>query len=197
MKEYNLEFNMFYLNADNFKEKNARILVATIANARLNDFMKFSCFAHIDFDESDKKHQFPHVTEFEKYNRTKTNCIVYDLTDNANNQRYYDKCFIYRTNSPHFSTYGFVFYNSETGKCNHIYNIEEEYDVICVKLMQSFLTMFNKPLFDFYAKKYDCTKGRNGLTVQDTPGIVEYEKMKQYMDDMKSGKYETHYKKVS
>lgn len=175
MNEYNLEFNYNYIDTDNFKQKSANILVSTIAGSRLNDYMKFSAWAHIDFNDEDKLHKYPHITELDKFSRSKTNCIIYDLVSNPyNNDNIYDKCFIYRSNNSKDSTYGFIMYNTITGKSSHIFYIIEIYDALCVRLIQFFNTLSKKHLFDYYNHRFYCCNNQYGLTLNDCPSLIDY-----------------------
>lgn len=177
MCDYKLKFIMCYLTTDNFREKSARLLMETFTQSRMNNFMKFDSFARIDFAEDDRKHERPMVTKFDKFNRSRTNCLIYDLVENIYNRNEYDKCFIYRSNGYRDSSYGCVFLNTKTGRTKHVFGIEELPDAICVKLMQIFNSMLNGPIIDFYSRKWDAIKNRNGLSQIDTPPETEYRKM--------------------
>lgn len=181
MKDYNLEFSMYYINTDNFKQKTAEILISVISNSRLFEQMQFSSYAHIEFEKDDKVHRFAKVIEFDKFNRSKTNCLIFDLKRTSFNNGEYDKCFVYRSNNYKESTYGFCFLNTETGKNNHIFNIDETPDELCHKITQTLHTLYNKPIYDYYAKQYDAVKGRNGLSAKDVPVVTDYNKL---MEDM-------------
>lgn len=177
MCDYKLKFIMCYLTADNFREKSARSLMCAFSQSRVNSFMSFDTFARIDFAEDDHKHEQPLVTRFDKFNRSRTNCLIYNLHETIYNRNEFDKCFIYRSNGYRDSSYGFVFLNTKTGKTKHIFGIEELPDAICVKLAQVFNSMLHTPIIDFYSRKWDAVKNRNGLKVCDTPPESEYCKM--------------------
>ena len=174
---YNIEFSMPYIETDTIKQKHYYILLQLINNSRLSEFMKFEGPGLIVFDEDDKKHWHPHVSLMDKYNRLKTNCLVFSLSENPNNMGYYDKLFLYYSTGSKISYYGYVMYDSKTNKSNHIYFIEDNYNDLTRCLNQSFIRMFDNTLYDYYAKKYDSVKSRRGLTIEDCPSIKEYEDM--------------------
>ena len=62
----------------------------------------------ITFDNEDVQHTNPTITLMEKYNRLKTNCLVYSLPENISNMNYYDKLFIYYSSGNKESYYGYV-----------------------------------------------------------------------------------------
>lgn len=193
MESYNIKFNMPYIEADTLKQKHYSILLSLIGNSRLQEFMKFDGPGLITFAEDDTKHWNPIVTRMEKYNRLKTNCLIYTLPENPNNMGYYDKLFIYWTAGSKISYYGYVMYNTNTGKNEHIYFIDDNYNDLTRCLNQSFNALFNKELFAYYAKKYDAVKGRRGLTLQDCPSIKDYENV---CNEMKNRVYEFAKRKI-
>lgn len=167
MKEtYNFEFKRWDFPCDNFKQKQALIIINTISGGRLMNDMVFDGYGHIEFNEEDVKHRYPIISYLDSYNRNKTNCLIYNLKNTQRNQGYYDKCFIYHSAGKQEGNYGYVFYNSETGDVSHKYFIEHEYDVLCVKLTESFNTLFKRPIFDFYATKHDNIKN-----LKNNPGV--------------------------
>lgn len=175
--DYKLEFILCYLNADNFKEKSARNLMNVIGGSRMMNFMTFDSFGHIDFAEDDSTHSHPLVSKLDKFSRSKTNCLIYDLKENIYNRAEYDKCFIYRSNGYREPSFGFVFLNTETNKCKHIFNIDELPDALCIKFMQVFNRMLESPIYDIYIKKWDALKGRKGLTREQIPSETEYQEV--------------------
>jgi len=159
MKEtYKFEFKRWNFPCDNFKQKQALIIINTIAGGRLNNDMTFDGYGHIEFDENDTKNRYPIINHLDGYNRNKTNCLIYDLKDTQKNQGYYDKCFIYHSAGRQEGNYGFVLYNTETGDVSHKYFIEHEYDTLCVKLTESFNILYKLPMFRYYSDKHDKIK---------------------------------------
>lgn len=185
MKEYNLEFSVYYINTDNFKQKNAEILISTFANSRIHEHLSFAGYANIEFSDDDRKHRYPHITELEKFARSKTNCLVFNMHKSGHNDKF-DKCFIYRSNNHREPTYGYVFYNTETGEMNHVWGVTEAYDALCIRITQTLNLMINTPLYDFYSKKFDAAKERNGLTKKDIPNLGDYNKMLEELEQRKN-----------
>lgn len=173
---YNLEFTHLYLDVVNFKQKQVSLLQGCISGGRLNDFMRFESYGYMSFDENDHKHQFPIVQLMDKFNRLKCNCLIYKLSRNSHNNGNFDKCFIYQTWGKN-NNYGFVFYNSKTHEMSNRCLLENAYDSLCIKLTQSFNTMLLNRIYNFYGKKYDCIKERNGNKLCDCSGIKDYETM--------------------
>lgn len=187
MEVFNIKFNMPYIEADVFKQKHYGILLATIGNSRLSEYMHFDGPGLITFNEDDRQHNNPIVTLMDKYNRLKTNCLVYSLPENTSNMGYYDKLFIYYSAGSKISYYGYVLFNTKTNKNEHIYFIDDDYNDLTRCLNQSFNRMYDETLYAYYGKKYDAVKGRRGLTMQDCPSIKDYEEM---MAERKNRVYE-------
>lgn len=182
--EYKFEFQHWFFATDNFKQKQIDNILCIIGNGRLNDFLKFSGYGNISFDENDKGHRYPTIVEQDKYNRFKSNCIIYDMTYNRFNNGKFDKCFIYHSNGNQIGNYGYVFYNTQTGKLSHIYFVEDTYDALCQSLIKSFYSLLKDELWiNYYAKKYDCCKKRNGLSMKDMPTISDYKRCKKNLEN--------------
>lgn len=144
MNSYDIELNTFYINYNNFKQKQVYNIQQVLGNSHLNLQMKFSSFALISFDKDDVKHKFMHISETENFNRIKTNCLVYDLLPTDINPGYYDKCFIYNDNGGRTGFYGYILLNTKTGRIDHVYNIEKESIEICKRLKKTFLLFIHK-----------------------------------------------------
>lgn len=175
MEEFNIEFNMPYIGVDTLKQKHYLVLTSTIGCSRLREYMKFEGPGLIVFADDDIKHCHPTVTLMDKYNRLKTNCLIYSLPENSSNMNYFDKLVIYYSAGSKISYYGYVLYNTKTGKSEHIYFVEDNYNDLLRCLNQTFNRLFDKTLYDYYGKKYDALKGRNGLTIIDIPTVKDYE----------------------
>ena len=187
MEVFNIKFNMPYIETDVIKQKHYGILLSTIGNSRLINYMHYDGPGLITFNEDDIQHNNPIVTLMDKYNRLKTNCLVYSLTENTSNMGYYDKLFIYYSVGTKFSYYGYVLFNTKTNKNEHIYFIDDNYNDLTRCLNQSFNHMYDKTLFEYYGKKYDAVKCRHGLTLQNCPTIIDYKSM---MKERKNRIYE-------
>lgn len=159
--KYNFEFWRWSFPCDNFKKKQAQLIINTIGGSRLCMDMSFESYGHIEFEPEDKHNRYPEISYLEDFNRLKTNCLIYNLKNTSKNQGVYDKCFIYHSAGSNEGNYGYVFYNTETGKMLHKYFVEHEYDALCVTLNKTFNTLFKEPVYKFYSNKYDSIKGKN------------------------------------
>ena len=177
--EYKFEFERYFLDTDNFKHKQVYNILGIISGGRLREYMRFFGYGNISYDPEDKEHRYPTVTELDKFNRLKTNCLIFDLSYNPLNNGKYDRCFIYNTIGHQIGGYGFVLYNTKTGKLSHKYFIEYTYDGLCQALTKSFDSLIRDELWiNYYGKKYDAMKRRNGLDVKDCPTLSDYERCK-------------------
>ena len=141
----------------------------------------------ITYDNEDVQHTNPTITLMEKYNRLKTNCLVYSLPENTSNMNYYDKLFIYYSSGNKESYYGYVLYNTKNGKNTHKYFIDDDYNNLTQCLNKTFIQMYNTTLYDYYIKKNDALKCRKGLTRKDCPTITDHANM---MNERKMRVYE-------
>ena len=159
--KYNFEFWRWNFPCDNFKKKQAQLIINMIGGSRLCGDMSFESYGHIEFAPEDKSNRYPEISYLEDFNRLKTNCLIYNLKNTAKNQGKYDKCFIYHTAGINEGNYGYVFYNTETGKMMHKYFIDHEFDTLCIKLNESFNILFREPIYNFFSNKFDSIKGRS------------------------------------
>lgn len=155
-KKYEPEMQLYYVNIGPFqKQTQAYILLSTIGNSALNEFMKFSCWANMWFDEeNDHKHRWPIIDELDAFTKNKTNCMVFDLYYNMNNNCKYDKLFIHNTNNQKEGTYGYLLYNSRTKKTLHRYIIEGTPDALCINLKRDFSLLYYIDKYEYYQKNY-------------------------------------------
>lgn len=132
---YDFDLDVHYIEFDNFRQKQVTMLKYIIGGSRLMFDMKFNCYATVTFDNDDTHHLHPHITETETFNRLKTNCLVYDMPVTSANKGYYNKCFIYQSIGPKGNGfYGYLLYNTESKKLNHVYYIEREEGALCRRL---------------------------------------------------------------
>lgn len=178
----NLEFNLYYLDVNNIKQKHYLILSNLIRMSHLGEYMVLNGPGHLYFEEDDHKHRYPKIEKLEQFNRNKVNCMIYDLPYNAKNDEFYDKMFIYYSDSK-TPYYGYLAYNQTTGKCVHRYLINGDYNDLTRVLNDFFETLFNSDIYEYYSKKYDALKNRNGLTSNDCPTVKDYEAMKKRKDE--------------
>lgn len=153
-KVYNLKATLLNVINSNFKLKSVENLINLIGKGRLNNQVKFSKYGLITYDENDTKNKFPIVTELDAFNRNKTNCIIYDITD-KDVKKYYNKMFIYKTIVKE-TVYGFYLLNTETGDCSHSYELGGEFDdELIVDITKSFNTIKKMNVWKFYSDKSD------------------------------------------
>ena len=179
---YEITLNFYYQTFDSFKQKGALILQGLFAGGRMIDYAKFHGYGLI----TTNGHKADKITieDTDKFNRLKTNCLIYDLTYNKYNPGKFDKLFIYRTNmSKDNAFYGYILYNTETGKMTNVYNIEYMDDKVYQYVYRSIVNLPNDKLWNHYSKKYDCLKGRDGLSLKEIPVLKDWKEMRQYYDD--------------
>lgn len=152
MNNYDIDLNVCYINFNNFKQKQVYNIQQVLGNSKLGMHMKFSTYALITLDKDDNLHTHLHIKETENFNRLKTNCLVYDLIYDDINKEYFDKCFIYNDNGGKNGFYGYILYNTKTGKMDHVWNITKESIEICQRLKKSFLLLIHKDKY----KPYFC-----------------------------------------
>ena len=179
---YDITLNFYYQTFDSFKQKNALLIQNLFANGRMIDYAKFYSYGFIEAENH--KAEKIHIEEMDKFNRLKTNCIIFDLTYNKYNPNKFNKLFIYRsTISKDNGYYGYILYNTETNKSINVYNVENTDDKLYQYIYRSIINLPNDKLWNHYSKKYDSIKRRNGLDVKDIPTIGEWREMHQYYED--------------
>ena len=148
METLTAKLTHYYFNCDNFKQKDAAILVHLISNSRLNFEMSWAGYGNISFDEADTAHQYANISFDEEnakvYNRKTANCLVFNLKNSENNPGYYNKLFMYHTMKSNNSAgkwYGYVLYNSITKKTLHQFFIDHEYTDLTKNLNTIFMSM--------------------------------------------------------
>jgi len=179
---YEITLDFYYQTFDNFKQKGSLILQGLFAGGRMIDYARFSGYGIIT-PNSHKADKI--VIEYlDKFSRSKTNCLIYDLTYNKYNPGIYDKLFIYRTDmSRDNAFYGYILYNTETGKMVNKYNLDNMDDKLYQYIYLSIVNLPKKTLLNHYSRKYDALKGRYGLTLKDVPTFEDWKKVQQYYED--------------
>ena len=120
---YELNLAINYQTFDNFKQKGALILQGLFAGGRMLDYAKFASYATIT--PLNEKNNKINVEEQDRFNRAKTNCLIYDLTYNKWNPGKFNKLFIYYSiTSRDAGWYGYVLYNTETDTTFNKYCID-------------------------------------------------------------------------
>ena len=80
---YEITLDFYYQTFDSFKQKGVLILQNLFANGRIIDYAKFHGYGLIT--TNGHKADIITVEETDKFNRLKTNCLIYDLTYNKYN----------------------------------------------------------------------------------------------------------------
>lgn len=143
---YKLDFKICYLECSNFKEKELLYIRNLISTIRLGHQLSFNCYATITFNDDDKKHVNPNVTELSNYGRGKTNGIVFTINNDVDDLCTYNKLLIYKTQYSNSGSpyYGYVLYNED--KNLHIYSPGDcEYYELCIHIFRT-LRNINNPL---------------------------------------------------
>ena len=180
---YEITLDFYYQTFDSFKQKSCLILQGLFANGRMIDYAKFHGYGIIT--SNSKKADKITIEELNKFVRSKTNCIIYDLTYNKYNPGTYDKLFIYKSDmSRDNAFYGYILYNTETHKMVNKYILDYMDDKLYQYIYMSIVSLPDIVKFNHYGKRYDAVKNRNGLTVKDCPTRSDYEKMHQYYEDL-------------
>lgn len=156
--EYRIKMEMPYMNMDPFKQKSIHIVIDTIGYSTLATDMVFESYGIAE--SQDKQMTDIIVTPISKFTRGKINCIIYHLRKTAKNPGVYNKCVIYYTATDP-SYYGYIMFNTETGKQLHKYNLEFGDDYLCRYLKASIASIQRNMFFDFYSKRFDELKEYN------------------------------------
>ena len=166
-KEFNYTFKKMYpyVETSVLKQKDANSILTLVKIGRLKNLIEFEGYGVCEYDEDDKQQINAHVTLMDKFNRLRTNVLVFDVFDNDWTNGVYDKLFIFKTNWVKEPTFNIVFVNTKTGACIHHPEIEFAYDILIQDITKIFNTVHKKEIFDFYANKIKCsrTTGFNDL----------------------------------
>ena len=180
---YEITLDFYYQTFDSFKQKSCLILQGLFANGRMIDYAKFHGYGIIT--SNSKKADKIAIEELNKFVRSKTNCIIYDLTYNKYNPGIYDKLFIYKSDmSRDNAFYGYILYNTETHKMVNKYILDYMDDKLYQYIYMAIVSLPDIVKFNHYGKRSDAVKNRNGLTVKDCPTRNDYEEMHQYYEDL-------------
>lgn len=156
-KEFDYTFKKTYpyIETSVLKQKEVICIKNIITSGRLKHFVKFSGYGVCEYDEDDKQMINTHVTMTDKFNRLRTNVIVFDVFNNDWNKGIYDKLFIFKTAWPKEHTLNIVFHNTKNGNSMHHPEIEFAYDILAQDLMKVLNTCHKHELFDFHRKKLE------------------------------------------
>lgn len=175
--DYSFYKNYSRIETSVFKLKDTQKILDVINTGRLKNFMEFESFGIITYDENDEKLEYPHVTKMDKFNRLRTNVMVFNVYQNDWNH-VYDKLYIIKQNNDKNPTFAYIFQNTETGACSMMPCIDYEFDRLAQNLTKSFNIIKKRDIFDYYSRKRDAAHdARIGDIPIDTEGqkiIREY-----------------------
>ena len=177
-KEFDYTFKKMYpyVETSVLKQKEAICINNIIAAGRLRHFIKFVGYGVCEYDEDDKQLINTHVVMADKFNRLRTNVMVFDVFNNDWTNGVYDKLFIFKTAWPKEHTLNIVFHNTKTGNSMHHPEIEFAYDILVHDIMKVFNTLHKHEILDFYKKKLEDSRNDKWIdNVRETniDGIIE------------------------
>lgn len=154
METYNLKFITPHVMCSNFKEKDIAFINNVIFGGRLGEKISYVGTGNIRFD-SDDKYQFnPICDTLEEFTKSKSNCLIYNITIKDENNPY-NKIFVYqvisKTNDNH--GYGYILFNDETNECTHVPMISSIVDELIIKINCSLLNQKRYRILESLKKK--------------------------------------------
>ena len=165
-----------YVETSVLKQKEVICINNIIATGRLRHFIKFVGYGVCEYDEDDKQLINTHVVMADKFNRLRTNVMVFDVFNNDWTNGVYDKLFIFKTAWPKEQTLNIVFHNTKTGNSMHHPEIEFAYDILVHDIMKVFNTLHKREILDFHKKKLEDSRNDKWIDdVRETniDGIIE------------------------
>lgn len=165
-----------YVETSVLKQKEVICINNIIATGRLRHFIKFVGYGVCEYDEDDKQLINTHVVMADKFNRLRTNVMVFDVFNNEWTNGVYDKLFIFKTAWPKEQTLNIVFHNTKTGNSMHHPEIEFAYDILVHDIMKVFNTLHKREILDFHKKKLEDSRNDKWIDdVRETniDGIIE------------------------
>lgn len=175
-EKYDLLLNYFYFDISKIKEAQIHRVKNIIVGSRIGENILFNSYGKAYFDSEDHKHTHMYVEPIKEYDKSKVNCLIYDVKTNCQNEGYFDKLFIY-LNQIKEQYFGYVFYNSETNHSCQKILIDPQEDYLVTNLVKDFLTMFKIDVFKHFSEKYDAIKKYKHDNPCKIPGIEDYENM--------------------
>lgn len=161
LNSYKFNFDIWKLTLSNFKQKESEIFRNIIKETRLGKILSFSNYGICDFE--DDCHIHPIVDELDKFSRSNTNMLIFNISKNDFTGDEYNKLFIYQNLGKIYESYGYVFYNTETKKQIHKYCIEYTLDNLLYSIYNTFYNYkINKKLSETINKdKFLKIKNKN------------------------------------
>ena len=165
-----------YVETSVLKQKEVICINNIIATGRLRHFIKFVGYGVCEYDEDDKQLINTHVVMADKFNRLRTNVMVFDVFNNDWTNGVYDKLFVFKTSWPKEQTLNIVFHNTKTGNSMHHPEIEFAYDILVHDIMKVFNTLHKREILDFHKKKLEDSRNDkwvNDVRETNIDGIIE------------------------
>lgn len=165
-----------YVETSVLKQKEVICINNIIATGRLRHFIKFVGYGVCEYDEDDKQLINTHVVMADKFNRLRTNVMVFDVFNNDWTNGVYDKLFIFKTAWSKEQTLNIVFHNTKTGNSMHHPEIEFAYDILVHDIMKVFNTLHKQEILDFHKKKLEDSRNDkwvNDVRETNIDGIIE------------------------
>ena len=177
-KEFDYTFKKMYpyVETSVLKQKEVICINNIIATGRLRHFIKFVGYGVCEYDEDDKQLINTHVVMADKFNRLRTNVMVFDVFNNDWTNGVYDKLFIFKTAWAKEQTLNIVFHNTKTRNSMHHPEIEFAYDILVHDIMKVFNTLHKQEILDFHKKKLEDSRNDewiNDVRETNIDGIIE------------------------
>lgn len=166
MNDLNFKKEYPYIASNVFKQKDVNHILTIINAGRLSSHIKFVGYGLVTYDEDDTKMENAHLTFMEKFNRLKTNCLVFDVLKTVWNDNVYTKMYILKQNNVKDPTFSIVFHNEETGITTQNPCIEYAYDVLAQDIMRVIFNLRMHPLYEMYKRRKN---------ISTFPSIIEVE----------------------
>lgn len=163
--DYKFEKNYSRIETSVLKLKDAQKIQQLISTGRLKNFIEFESYGIITYDENDERMLYPYVTKMDKFNRLRTNVIIYNVRHNDWNQGVYDKLYIIKQNNVKEPTFAYIFHNLKTGQCSMMPAIEYAYDRLIQNITKSINIIKKHKLLDYYSRKTESAHSNNPANI--------------------------------
>lgn len=159
MNEYKFKFSRWNFNTDTFKQRHIETLKTAIIGSRLSCDLDFNSYGIINYEDDDKEHKYPNVSEVEVFNR-KVNCMIFNMKETYKNQNRFNKLFIYHSPGK-IGNYGFVMLNTETNETLHKYFISYTFEDLLQTINKSLINIKDEAIYKLCYDKENNIKNRN------------------------------------
>jgi len=156
--EYKVNLMYDFVQFSSWKEKPYLIMVNNLTNGQYAQMFKYRCPGLIDFCEYSKDEIV--ITELTEFKRKKVNAIIFDMKESWKNPGYFDTMIVYMDETGKSTSYGFIFYNTETNNNTQKYFIYGDVNDLFRSLNDSLNCLQYKDLFDFFEAKIQALKNK-------------------------------------